>query len=690
MKQEWTCAVGLLSLQAERRVAARGLVRGGNGYTSWRRWWGLTSMPGVALIAPGSQGSARLVLGVVLVSLAAASSGSGGWRVDGTAPRQALRTWRVVHDSPLDAGRVFGYTAGEDAMAPAMTLSMRARARGETSDAIVVRCGPSVGICRVDDEGLAVQRHLTPQEIAAVRKMKPNELRALGTGNGGHGLRLALRGGVDDAGEKPVQEAATAVVEQEDMQVSKRPRADIPVDDMPAEAAPGDDAAASVGPTELDVGNETALELAFNTATDCDALEAMYTRVLESDSRHVSTLQHYGNLLMRIRGNYSGAQRMYERVLEAAPDHVPALCNYGNLLHNHLGDLDRAEELYVKALALQPNHTTTLSNYGLYLQNVKGDLARAEELYQKALDTDPAHATTLYNFARLLQEEKRDIVGAEEMFRRALASDPDHSHVLCSYGLLRLVNHHDTDGAEALYRRALESDPTHVATLYNYGSLLEGVRQNYTGAEHMYKRVLALDPQHPTTLSNYGGLLHTVLREYDRAEEMYKRALDRDPNSTATLCNYGLLQQTVRSRYQAAEGLYLRSLSVDRGHVATLCNYAYLSATMQNYSKAEELLQQALASEPAHEFAQHFLGWVRNKTRAVSPHSPAKPPGSPAAKGEASAPPVSVGAGAGGVDAGRNVEKMGLAGGSVGGGGSAASGTSAAGGGGLAAAPVNS
>jgi tetratricopeptide (TPR) repeat protein len=580
---------------------------------------------------------------VVLMSLAAAASGSAG-SAGSAVPPGGLRSWLVTQAPEREEERVFGYAASEAAMQPAMTVSVRQRARGETSAAVAIRRGDIVAMCNVDDEGLVVRRKLSPEELRMLDRMTPKQRKRLRISK-----NLELRGGSDSGAtpqKPPAGENGSDEDEAETDPVVKRPRTsgkDAAASTIGADVPNGVLAGGEDAQVNLDVHNETALELSFNAATDCDALEAMYVRVLEKNSSHVATLQHYGNLLMRLRKNYTGAQQMYERVLEALPDHVPALCNYGNLLHNHLGDFSKAEVLYKKALSLQPNHTTTLSNYGLFLQNVQGDLVQAEELYKKALDTDATHATTLYNFARLLQEEKRDVVGAEDMFKRALQSDPDHSHVLCSYGLLRLVNHHDTDGAEALYRRALVSDPTHVATLYNYGSLLEGVRQNFTGAEEMYKRVLACDPHHPTTLSNYGGLLHTVLREYDRAEEMYQRALARDPNSTATLCNYGLLQQTVRAKYDAAEALYLRSLHVDGGHVATLCNYAYLSATMQNYSKAQELLQQALAAEPAHEFAQHFLGWVRNKTRvsmSQPSHSPSAPPGP--ASGDVGMAPVNV------------------------------------------------
>ena len=61
-------------------------------------------------------------------------------------------------------------------------------------------------------------------------------------------------------------------------------------------------------------------------ATDCDALEAMYKRVLALNSSHVATLQHYGNLLMRLRKNFTGAELMYERVLASVPGRTSQKC----------------------------------------------------------------------------------------------------------------------------------------------------------------------------------------------------------------------------------------------------------------------------------------------------------------------------------------------------------------------------
>jgi tetratricopeptide (TPR) repeat protein len=287
-------------------------------------------------------------------------------------------------------------------MAPAMMLSARARARGETSRKFFFRSGENVAMCNLDDEGLVLQRKMYREEIQALEAMTPQQRKR---------LRLELRDdgicAVSDDTPRPRanrvlnalrggSSVSPALLNEslDDIHAStaKRPRTSAArthagaasegsgeVGSLAAGGEGGerqDGHAAGLG-EELDVKNETALEIAFNSAADCDALEAMYARVLAVDPSHVTTLQHYGNLLMRLRKNYTGAEAMYSRVLSVVPDHVPALCNYGNLLHNHLGEWNKAETVYKRALALQPNHTTTLSNYGLFLQNVKGDLAAA-------------------------------------------------------------------------------------------------------------------------------------------------------------------------------------------------------------------------------------------------------------------------------------------------------------------------
>lgn len=161
---------------------------------------------------------------------------------------------------------------------------------------------------------------------------------------------------------------------------------------------------------ELDLAalNETGLEAAYSEAADCDALERMYQTVLSNNASHVPTIHNYGNLLMKVRGNYTGAESMYKRALTLDPSHVPSLCNYGNLLHNHMERSDEAEEMYKKALEVDGAHATTMCNYGLLLQNVRKDYVGAEDKYKKALEADATHSTTLYNYARLKQDVSGD------------------------------------------------------------------------------------------------------------------------------------------------------------------------------------------------------------------------------------------------------------------------------------------
>jgi Tfp pilus assembly protein PilF len=149
--------------------------------------------------------------------------------------------------------------------------------------------------------------------------------------------------------------------------------------------------------------NESKLVEVFNSVSNCDTLEQMYKTVLQRNPTHVPTLHNYGNLLMKVRHNYTAAEDLYRKALGLDPHHVPSLCNYGNLLHNHFSNSNEAESMYLKALKCDPAHATTLCNYGLFVQNVKRDTLEAESWYRKALESDPQHSTTLYNYGRLIQ-----------------------------------------------------------------------------------------------------------------------------------------------------------------------------------------------------------------------------------------------------------------------------------------------
>jgi len=168
--------------------------------------------------------------------------------------------------------------------------------------------------------------------------------------------------------------------------------------------------------------NESKLAELLDSAPDCDTLEKMYRDVLHRNQQHVPTLHNYGNLLMRIRQNFTEAEIKYKEVMKINPAHVPTLCNFGNLLHNNLGRPDLAEAMYTKALSLDPGHSTTLCNLGYLKQTVHSDLTATEHLYRQALEYDSNHTTALYNYGRLLQVRRR-------RFRGWCAADATFSHL---------------------------------------------------------------------------------------------------------------------------------------------------------------------------------------------------------------------------------------------------------------------
>lgn len=224
---------------------------------------------------------------VVLASLAASASGIGGSSGKAAAPER-LRSWYVAHGPRDEEERLFGYLADEEAMEPAMTISLRARATGETSDVMMVRRGNSVGWCNIDEQGLVQRRRLYPEEEKALLSLSPKESKALNTLTPQQlRERLNLRGGADsppatggDTHEQP---------EQEQDRTPKRARTIASAaQENPLRPDQGPAADSAIG---LDAENDTMLELRYNTATDCDSLEEMYRRVLKQNSSHVPTLQ---------------------------------------------------------------------------------------------------------------------------------------------------------------------------------------------------------------------------------------------------------------------------------------------------------------------------------------------------------------------------------------------------------------
>jgi hypothetical protein len=70
--------------------------------------------------------------------------------------------------------------------------------------------------------------------------------------------------------------------------------------------------------------------------------------------QHVPTLHNYGNLLIKVRHDYTMAEARYKEALKGDPYHVPKLCNYGNPLQNYRSNTNQAEAMYLKALESNP------------------------------------------------------------------------------------------------------------------------------------------------------------------------------------------------------------------------------------------------------------------------------------------------------------------------------------------------
>jgi len=234
---------------------------------------------------------------VVLASLAASASGIGGSSRKAAAPER-LRSWYVAHGPRDEEERLFGYVADEEAMEPAMTISLRARAAGETSDVMVVRRGNSVGWCNIDEQGLVQRRRLYPEEEKALLSLSPKERKALNTLTPQQlRERLNLRGGADSPSLLPPPASGDDTQEQQEEEQDRTPKRARTI----ASATQENPSRPDLGPAPdsaigLDAENDTMLELRYNTATDCDSLEEMYRRVLKHNSSHVPTLQVYFSL----------------------------------------------------------------------------------------------------------------------------------------------------------------------------------------------------------------------------------------------------------------------------------------------------------------------------------------------------------------------------------------------------------
>jgi tetratricopeptide (TPR) repeat protein len=336
-----------------------------------------------------------------------------------------------------------------------------------------------------------------------------------------------------------------------------------------------------------------------------DEAESLYVTALERYSEtlgpsHSYTVRSLVNIAVfyHDRGQIDKAEPLLVQALQLrskmlGSDHADSLALMNKLcaLYTQARAWEQAENMYLECLEIRtrafgedhPDTLTSLNNIGsIYHDQGKFDLAEAAfekcyESYKDTLGEDHSYTlTVMNNLASLYHDQKKD-EAAEALYRKCLAGNVD------------------TLGDDHLY--SLAALGSLAQFLVDVGKEEEAIEQ-YERQVEMFKRLCQSDdaraPMKGDSASNPTGLAGLENRRTDQdTDDMLLEAM-------RALAN--LYKST--HKYESAESIYLDIAEMQRtstgpdslGSLAALNDLAILYRNIREWSKAEPIFKQVLAS----------------------------------------------------------------------------------------------
>jgi predicted O-linked N-acetylglucosamine transferase (SPINDLY family) len=182
--------------------------------------------------------------------------------------------------------------------------------------------------------------------------------------------------------------------------------------------------------------------------------EAMYLKLLETDSRNEAALQLLGVIAYQ-NGDHQGAVDLIGQAIEINSNDSSYHSNQGLALQE-LKQFDAAIASYDKAIFLKPNFAEAFYNRGIALQELK-QLDAAVASYDKAIELKSDYAKANYNRGLALQELKK-FDAAVASYDRAIVLKNDFAEVYYNRGNT-LTELQQFDAAVASYDKAIVLKP---------------------------------------------------------------------------------------------------------------------------------------------------------------------------------------------------------------------------------------
>jgi Flp pilus assembly protein TadD/mono/diheme cytochrome c family protein len=171
-----------------------------------------------------------------------------------------------------------------------------------------------------------------------------------------------------------------------------------------------------------------------------------------------------------------------------------------------------------------------------------------------------------------------------------LRKDPDDHTALYNLASVDTISG-DFAAAATLYRRALTRTPDDVRTLTALGTALDGAG-NWQQAQAEYQKALTSDPENTDARFD---LAHLEFKHgsYAEAEQECRRLIVEDPKDASAHNELGAILSAT-SRAVDAQHEFETAIVFDPGNFDALYNLAGIESDNNNFTRATELLQQAL------------------------------------------------------------------------------------------------
>jgi tetratricopeptide (TPR) repeat protein len=261
-----------------------------------------------------------------------------------------------------------------------------------------------------------------------------------------------------------------------------------------------------------------------------ETAETLYVRALEIDPDVLNTRMEYG-ILLKEKGNYTGALNQFDIILTNQPDHVPAYTEKASIFRMQK-NWPRAGEMLRRAIELRPGDQALRidlvqilisagyqSEAGAVITDASRDFPDSVSLafsfaalfqehrmfrqaiaqYNRVLNLDPGNGSAAYNLA-LCYYQERNLREAERAVMLALQYQPDSSSANLLAGQIAL-DRGNAAGAERYFRKAIQLDASNGAAWIMLGNVL---RRNgdRSGAAEAYRQALRINPSDETAKRN--------------------------------------------------------------------------------------------------------------------------------------------------------------------------------------------